>query len=173
MTRRAPGCTSVQAAPRPLSPAPALGTSHRPGAKMKSRACRSAAATCGCHRSTMNTTRGPSSAAPGGREERFEQPGARTHAELEPHGSPSSTARKISDQECDRGFPRLWAECIKGNGQRGTRGRSSGYLRPRSCSMCSCHSRHMSLHICQSPQNVPHRANPHVNHRLQLTTGQR
>jgi hypothetical protein len=31
---------------------------------MKSRACRSAAATLGCHKSTMKTTRGPSSAAP-------------------------------------------------------------------------------------------------------------
>lgn len=38
---------------------------HRPGAKMKSRACRSAAATLGCQRSTMKTTRGPSSAEPG------------------------------------------------------------------------------------------------------------
>lgn len=33
---------------------------------MKSRAWRSAAATLGCHRSTMNTTRGPSSGAPEG-----------------------------------------------------------------------------------------------------------
>lgn len=38
--------------------------SHRPGAKMKSRAWRSAAATLGCHKSTMKTTRGPSSAEP-------------------------------------------------------------------------------------------------------------
>lgn len=35
---------------------------------MKSRAWRSAAATLGCHRSTMKTTRGPSSGAPAGME---------------------------------------------------------------------------------------------------------
>lgn len=40
--------------------------SHRPGAKIKSRAWRSAAATLGCQRSTMNTARGPSSGGPGG-----------------------------------------------------------------------------------------------------------
>lgn len=38
---------------------------QRPGAKMKSSAWRSAAATLGCQRSTMKTTRGPSSGGPG------------------------------------------------------------------------------------------------------------
>lgn len=53
--------------PWPCAPTPRLcfRRAHRPGAKMKSRACRSAAATLGCHRSTMKTTRGPSSAEPG------------------------------------------------------------------------------------------------------------
>lgn len=48
---------------------------HRPGAKIKSRAWRSAAATLGCQRSTMNTARGPSSAGPGGAKRREVGPG--------------------------------------------------------------------------------------------------
>lgn len=80
--------------------------SHRPGAKMKSRACRSAAATLGCHRSTMKTTRGPSSAEPGGgrRERRGSnrpEPGpgqSQTHAVSFRAGTPADpgTDRKLS-----------------------------------------------------------------------------
>lgn len=73
---------------------------------MKSRACRSAAATCGCHRSTMKTTRGPSSAEPGegrgGRRERrgSKHPQARTPAETDPRGQrpllPPGTERTLA-----------------------------------------------------------------------------
>lgn len=48
---------------------------HRPGAKIKSRAWRSAAATLGCQRSTMNTARSPSSGEPGGAKRRVVGPG--------------------------------------------------------------------------------------------------
>lgn len=73
---------------------------------MKSRACRSAAATLGCHRSTMKTTRGPSSAEPGGgrRERRGSnrpEPGpgqSQTHAVSFRAGTPADpgTDRKLS-----------------------------------------------------------------------------
>lgn len=61
---------------------------------MKSRACRSAAATFGCQRSTMKTTRGPSSAEPavGAREERFKRPGR----------SPSRAGARVVSARQDR-----------------------------------------------------------------------
>lgn len=79
---------------------------------MKSRACRSAAATFGCHKSTMKTTRGPSSAEPGVgvREERFSSssPRARTHAELEPIQLVfRRRSEDVSGQEYDHGFLRF------------------------------------------------------------------
>lgn len=53
---------------------------------MKSRACRSAAATLGCHKSTMKTTRGPSSAEPGGG-------GGRERGEVQTSLEPGPTQR--------------------------------------------------------------------------------
>lgn len=103
--------------------------SHRPGAKMKSRAWRSAAATLGCHKSTMKTTRGPSSAEPGGgggtRGMRFEPSQNQDPRSTGPHtvsfwvGTHPDPwqgweSLLLSEQECYPGFIRFWVGQMKG-----------------------------------------------------------